>query len=122
MFWRGDHFGEYVHPERGLVDTHGLSDVNWAAVVFGLVNGRRLKQLWARLMNEPAFWAGDMPTQAVTKHFAYEKWEISPEPGCSVDPLTVRSVKLMLRQLHHLPRLDPIRPWTTACSSGVAES
>ena len=27
-FWREDHFGEYVHPERGLVDLHGLSDTN----------------------------------------------------------------------------------------------
>ena len=39
-FWRGDHFGEYVHPKRGLVDLHGLSDVNWAAVAFGIVAGR----------------------------------------------------------------------------------
>ncbi|HSQ79460.1 MAG TPA: hypothetical protein VLN41_02610, partial [Candidatus Bathyarchaeia archaeon] len=22
-FWRGDHFGEYVHPARGLIDSHG---------------------------------------------------------------------------------------------------
>ena len=31
-FWREGHFGDYVHPEHGLVDTHGLSDVNWAAI------------------------------------------------------------------------------------------
>ncbi|HSA94544.1 MAG TPA: hypothetical protein VLJ16_00740, partial [Acidobacteriota bacterium] len=47
-FWREDHFGEYVHPERGLVDSHGLSDVNWAAVAFGLVTGAKLERVWAR--------------------------------------------------------------------------
>ena len=86
-FWREDHFGEYVHPEHGLVDTHGLSDVNWAAVAFGLADDRQLERLWPRLMGEPAFWAGDMPTQIVTKPFAYEKWESSRSPDCPADPL-----------------------------------
>jgi len=86
-FWREDHFGEYVHLEHGLVDTHGLSDVNWAAVAFGLADDRRLKRLWPRLMAEPGFWAGDMPTQIVTKPFAYENWESNRSPECSVDPL-----------------------------------
>ncbi len=86
-FWRDDHFGEYVHPEHGLVDTHGLSDVNWGAVAFGLADERRLDRLWPRLMAEPAFWAGDMPTQVVTKPFAYEKWEFSRSVDCPADPL-----------------------------------
>ncbi len=86
-FWRDDHFGEYLHPERGLVDTHGLSDVNWAAVAFGLADDRRIDRLWPRLMGEPGFWAGDMPTQLVTKPFAYEPWESSRSVECSVDPL-----------------------------------
>jgi hypothetical protein len=86
-FWREDHFGEYVHPEHGLVDTHGLSDVNWAAVAFGLADDRRLERLWPRLMGEPAFWAGDMPTQVVTKPFAYEKWEFSRSADCPGEPL-----------------------------------
>lgn len=86
-FWREDHLGEYVHPEHGLVDTHGLSDVNWAAVAFGLVDDWRRERLWPRLMGEPAFWAGDMPTQVVTKPFAYEKWEYSRSADCPADPL-----------------------------------
>jgi len=86
-FWRGDHFGEYVHPEQGLVDSHGLSDVNWAAVAFGLPDEQKLERLWPRLMAEPAFWAGDMPTQVVTKPFAYEKWEFSRSADCPGDPL-----------------------------------
>ncbi len=74
-FWREDHFAEYVHIERGLVDSHGLSDVNWAAVAFGIAVDRKLDLLWPRLMAEPAFWWGDMPTLTVTKPFSYEKWE-----------------------------------------------
>jgi hypothetical protein len=85
-FWREDHFGEYVHPEHGLVDTRGLSDVNWAAVAFGLADDRRIERLWPRLMAEPEFWAGDMPPQIVTKPFAYEKWESSRSADCSVEP------------------------------------
>ena len=85
-FWREDHFGEYVHPEHGLVDTHGLSDVNWAAIAFGLADHRKLERLWPRLMGEPGFWAGDMPTQLVTKPFAYEPWESSRSSDCPVEP------------------------------------
>jgi len=86
-FWREDHFGEYVHPERGLVDAHGLSDVNWAAVAFGLATGRKLELVWARLMSEPRFWWGGMPTQNVTAPFSYEPWETQAQPECGVDPL-----------------------------------
>jgi hypothetical protein len=86
-FWRDDHFGEYVHPEHGLVDSHGLSDVNWAAVAFGIVAGRNLELVWARLLNEPGFWLGDMPTQTVTKPFSYEKWELGESKECPVSPV-----------------------------------
>jgi hypothetical protein len=86
-FWCEDHFGEYLHPEHGLVDTHGLSDVNWAAVAFGLVNDRKLERLWPRLMGDSGFWAGEMPTQLVTKPFAYEPWESSRSADCPAEPL-----------------------------------
>ncbi len=86
-FWREDHFGEYVHPGHGLVDTHGLTDVNWAAVAFGVAGGWHLKRLWPRLMSEPGFWAGGLPTQLVTKPFAYEAWEFSRSPDCPGEPL-----------------------------------
>lgn len=86
-FWRDDHFGEYVHPEHGLVDSHGLSDVNWAAVAFDIAAGRNLELLWPRLMKEPGFWLGDMPTQTVTKPFAYEKWEHNEPVPLTVSPL-----------------------------------
>jgi hypothetical protein len=86
-FWRGDHFGEYVHPERGLVDFHGLSDVNWAAVAFNIVDGKKLESLWPRLLAEKGFWWGDMPTQSVSKPLSYEKWEYN-------EPLPVAAVPL----------------------------
>lgn len=79
-FWREDHFGEYVHIERGLVDLHGLSDTNWAAVAFGVADDKHLKAVWPRLIAEKAFWAGDMPTQTVAKPFTYEPWEADPVP------------------------------------------
>jgi len=97
-FWRADHFGEYIHPEHGLVDTHGLSDVNWAAVALGVADERQIKLLWLRLMAEPGFWAGDMPTQVVTKPFSYEQWEIRKSPDCPGDP--VNDVAAMGRVWH----------------------
>jgi hypothetical protein len=75
VFWRGDHFAEYVHPERGVIDLHGLSDVNWAAVAYDVATPAQADALWPRMMNEPAFWHGDMPTQTVSKPFTYQEWE-----------------------------------------------
>ena len=86
-FWRVDHFGEYVHPEHGLVDAHGLSDVNWAAVAFGVVAERKLELLWPRLLKEEGFWWGDMPTQNVSKPLAYEKWEYDVQLPVAASPL-----------------------------------
>ena len=88
MFWRDDHFAEYVHQERGLVDAHGLSDVNWAAVAFGLADHDQIARLWPRLMNEDGFWIGKMPTQIVTRPFSYETWELhEPLPFPTMSPL-----------------------------------
>ena len=79
VFWQRDHFAEYVHHERGLVDIHGLSDVNWAAIGLGVATAAQAKTLWPILMREKAFWHGGMPTQIVTKPGAYQPWEY-PEP------------------------------------------
>ncbi len=77
VFWKLDHFAEYVHPERGLVDSHGLSDVNWAAIGLGVATAEQTRKLWPVLAKEPAFWRGQMPTHLVTRPEAYEKWEYS---------------------------------------------
>jgi hypothetical protein len=76
-FWRKDHLAEYVHAERGVVDSHGLSDVNWAALAFGICTRPAERLLWPRLLKEPGFWLGEMPTQLVTKPFTCEKWELN---------------------------------------------
>ncbi|MFI5355800.1 MAG: hypothetical protein ACHQ4G_00550 [Opitutales bacterium] len=75
LFWCGDHFAEYVHPERGVVDLHGLSDVNWAAVAYDVATPAEADALWPRMIAEPAFWHGGMPTQTVSKPFTYQEWE-----------------------------------------------
>ena len=79
FFWLKDHFAEYVHPEHGVVDAHGLSDVNWAAIGLGVARDRQAKVLWPILTGEPAFWHGNMPTQLVAKPKSYQAWEL-PEP------------------------------------------
>ncbi len=87
-FWRDDHFAEYVHADRGLVDAHGLSDVNWAAVAFGLAEQNQIARLWPRLANDNGFWMGQMPTQIVTRPFTYEPWELhEPLPFPVMSPL-----------------------------------
>ncbi|MBO9605350.1 MAG: hypothetical protein J7639_05335 [Paenibacillaceae bacterium] len=75
-FWRGDHYGEYVHPEHGLVDFHGLSDVNWAAVAFGIADDAQAELVWSKMTNEPRFWRGDFPTQALSIAYLFQEWEI----------------------------------------------
>ena len=85
-FWREDHFGEYVHISHGLVDLHGLSDTNWAAVAFGLADDGKLKKLWPRLLAAKEFWRGVMPTQTVTEPFTYQDWENDPVPWKTAGP------------------------------------
>ena len=75
VFWQRDHFAEYVHPSHGLVDLHGLSDVNWAAIGLDVADDGQTKRLWPILMQEPMFWRGGMPTHLVTKPGAYQQWE-----------------------------------------------
>lgn len=77
VFWQRDHFAEYVHPDHGLVDLHGLSDVNWAAIGLNIARDEQVETLWPILRREPMFWRGGMPTQLVTKPFAYQSWELT---------------------------------------------
>ncbi len=49
QFWVRDHFAEYIHVTHGLVDDHGLSDTNWAAIAFGLTTPSQTKALWPLL-------------------------------------------------------------------------
>jgi hypothetical protein len=76
IFWKDDHFAEYVHPEHGVVDFHGLTDVNWAAVAFDVATTEQKKTVWPLMMKEKELWIGDMPTQLVSKPYAYRDWEL----------------------------------------------
>lgn len=91
LFWRNDHFAEYLHPEHGLVDHHGLSDVNWAAVGLGVATEEQAKLTMARMLAERSLWHGDMPTQLVSQPYAYQAWELNEplsfDPGAGHGPL-----------------------------------
>jgi len=78
-FWRGNHFAEYVHPDRGVVDLRGLSDVDFAAIALGVATDEQAQVLWPLLTRELGFWHGGMPTQLIAAPGAYETWE-HPEP------------------------------------------
>jgi hypothetical protein len=77
VFWQGDHFAEYVHPDHGVVDLHGLSDVNWAAVAFDVATEEQVRVLWPLMLAEEELWHGDMPTQLVSKPYAFRDWELN---------------------------------------------
>jgi hypothetical protein len=85
-FWRDDHFAEYVHFERGLVDSHGLSDTNWAAAAFGVASDEQMEKLWPRLTSDKTFWAGGVPTQTVTKPLSYQPWEFHEKLAFGAPP------------------------------------
>ncbi|MDQ3439804.1 MAG: hypothetical protein M3478_05585 [Planctomycetota bacterium] len=84
-FWLGDHFAEYVHPTRGVVDLHGFSDVDFASIALNVATDEQAAILWPRLTRDGAFWHGGMPTQLVSEPFAYQDWE-KPEDLPFVHP------------------------------------
>jgi len=89
LFWKEDHFAEYIHPEHGVVDSHGLSDVNWAVIGLGVANEREVKELGSRLIGAIGFCLQGqrLPTQLVTKPGTYEQWELNePLPFGVGDP------------------------------------
>lgn len=74
-YWKDGHFAEYIHPDFGAVDFHGLTDVDWAAIGLGLADDGQVNELWPHLLAEKNFWWGNFPTQAVTKPYTYREWE-----------------------------------------------
>jgi hypothetical protein len=75
VFWVGDHFAEYIHPERGIVASHGLTDVDWSAIATGLASAEQVAILWPRLKDERRFEYGGMPAGISTLPDSYEAWE-----------------------------------------------
>jgi hypothetical protein len=76
-FWVGNHFAEYIHPERGVIATHGLTDVDWSAIATGIASKEQCAVLWPKLKDEKRFRYGGMPTGIATHPETYEEWEFS---------------------------------------------
>lgn len=76
-FWVNDHFAEYLHPQRGLIASHGLTDVDWAAIATGLATPEQQAILWRQLKDEKRFHYGGMPTGISTRPETYEPWEFT---------------------------------------------
>jgi hypothetical protein len=76
-FWAKDHCVEYIHPERGAVSFHGLTDVDWAACATGILSKEQTDCIWPQLKNEKGFYYGGMPSGIATKPSTYEDWEFT---------------------------------------------
>jgi len=76
-FWVRDHFAEYLHPQRGLIANHGLTDVDWAALATGVATLQQQAILWPQLKDETRFHFGGMPTAIATEPETYEAWEFT---------------------------------------------
>ena len=76
-FWVKDHFAEYLHPQCGPIARHGLTDVDWAALVTLTATPEQRATLWPQLKAEGRFHYGGMPTGIATRPETYEAWEFS---------------------------------------------
>lgn len=76
-FWAKDHFAEYIHPRRGVVANHGLTDVDWSAIATGIATAEQIATLWPQLKDEKRFYYGGMPTGIATLPDTYQDWEFT---------------------------------------------
>ncbi|MEW6236335.1 MAG: hypothetical protein AB1656_13190 [Candidatus Omnitrophota bacterium] len=76
-FWLKDRFAEYIHPERGVVANHGLTDVDWSAIALNVASAGQRALLWPQLRNEKRFYYGGMPTGIAALPENYEPWEFT---------------------------------------------
>lgn len=75
-FWAGTHCVEYIHPERGPISHHGLTDVDWAAIATAAAAPEQVAVLWPQLRECAGFLYGGMPTGISTRPETYEDWEM----------------------------------------------
>lgn len=61
-FWMKDHFAEYLHPQRGLIATHGLTDVDWAALATLTATPEQRATLWPQLKAWTCAWTASYGT------------------------------------------------------------
>lgn len=74
-FWQGTQYAEYLHPEKGFIKGHGLTDVDWTALATGVASEKQKSILWPQLKNAKGFYYNGMPTGIATKPETYESWE-----------------------------------------------
>lgn len=75
-FWAGDHCVEYLHPERGAISHHGLTDVDWAAIATDMASPEQVAVLWPQLRGNRDFLYHGIPTGIATRPETYEDWEM----------------------------------------------
>ncbi len=75
-FWAGDHCVEYIHPKHGAISSHGLTDVDWAAIATGTATPEQVKVLWPQLRANRDFVYNGIPTGISTRPETYEDWEM----------------------------------------------
>jgi hypothetical protein len=76
-FWKETHFAEYWHPEHGFIASHGLTDVDWAALATDAALPEQAEKLWPQLRTDTAFYYGGIPTGISTRPDTYEGWEFT---------------------------------------------
>lgn len=74
-FWQGTQYAEYLHPEKGFIKGHGLTDVDWTALATGIASEKQKRILWPQLKNEKGFYYKGMPTGIATRPETYQSWE-----------------------------------------------
>jgi hypothetical protein len=84
-FWAKGHFAEYIHPKRGVIARHGLTDVDWTAIATGAGSAEQVAAVWPRLKDEKRFYYGGMPTGIATLPETYEDWEFTTEVDSRYD-------------------------------------
>jgi len=74
-FWLKDHFAEYIHPDKGVISNHGLTDVDWSSIALDMATEEQKDKLWPMLKDEKRFYYNGMPTGIATMPLTYERWE-----------------------------------------------
>ncbi|MCC6579575.1 MAG: hypothetical protein IT440_03980 [Phycisphaeraceae bacterium] len=75
-FWAGDHFAEYIHPTRGVISSHGYTDVDWAAIAAGMADDSQISSVWPAIRRNPDFIYDGIPSGIATEPQTYEDWEM----------------------------------------------
>ncbi len=76
-FWVGDQFAEYIHPKRGVISSHGLTNVDWAAIATRVASTEQIAKVWPQLKDEKRFYYAGMPAGIATLPRTYESWEFT---------------------------------------------